>query len=323
MKRLTKIGILATVAVVAVMAQPIFAACAGANLAAQEPGFEITINGIGSYSYTNGERVGTNFQAAFWSAGAGDPAVDAGNDSGTLGGFDLVFGNATTADFTNGPYLYSGQFFSNWGAGGVDGCINSDGATACTCFLITDDGTDGLGYAAVGSAQRDANGDFKLAADLDLRPLPKPMILSSSLNMDGNVDMMVTVPGLTEGLSLDPSCNNACAGGATYTLYQVTVLTTDPMPDMRDVSNWSPLSAGPTPVGQNSMVTVECGTGETATYLTSVINLDSGFESTNVSGNSSRVDCNPTLAEPVEIQRPGRRPNQERPDRGGKQGRIR
>lgn len=324
MKRLTKLGILVAVAAVAVMAQPVFAACAGANLAAQEPENFIGINGAAPYSYTGGERIGANFQAAFWSAGAGDPALMAGNDSGSLGGFDLVFspsGNLGTVDF-GAPYLYFNQFFSNWGAGGVDGCINSDGPTACTCFLVTDDGTDGTGYAAVGSAQRDANGDFKLAANLDLRPLPKPMIVSSQAGTSG-VNMMVTVPPLTEGLSLDPNCANACVGSATYRLFQITLPSTDPMPEARDLSLWTEISAGPTAVGQNSMVTVDCSAGNTSTWLTSVINFDpvSGFENVNVSGNSSLVTCDPTLAEPVEIERPGRRP--ERPERGAKQGRVR
>lgn len=322
MKRMSKIGILLAVTAAAVMAQPVFAACAGANLAAQEPANHIGIAGATPYSYTSAP-IGANFQAAFWSAGAGDPAVLAGNDSGSLGGADLTFGNPATVNFGPGAdYLYFFQFFSNWGAGGVDGCINADGPTACTCFLVSDDGTDGTGYVALGSAQRDVNGDFKLAADLDMQPSPKPMILSSSRNGTG-VDLMVTVPALSAGTALDPNCAGACINGAQYRIFSIEVPRGGAMPDTRDIGAWTPLSPAGTGLGQNSMVSAACAGGDTDLYLTAVIDFDSGFENANVSGNASLVSCGPTLAEPVEIDRPGRRPNAERPERGGKQGRIR
>jgi hypothetical protein len=320
---MSKLAIVLGVAALAVLAQPVMAACAGANLVAQEPANEICLNGGCSYSYLDA-AIGTNFQSAFWSAGFGDPAVMAGNDSGTNSGFDLIFspsGTLGTVDFGS-PYMYFNQFFTNWGAGGVDGCVNADGPTACTCFLVTTDGDNGIGYAALGSKQRDVNGDFKLAANLDMRPVPNPMILSSSRNGTG-VDLMVTVPApAPESLVLDPACSGGCINNATYRVFSIEVARNAPMPSSRDIGDWTPLSAGPTALGQNSMVSAACSGGDTDLYIGSVINFDSGFENANVSGNATPVQCGPTLAEPVEIERPGHRPADARPERG-KQGRIR
>lgn len=317
MRKLTKIGIVLALAVVALAAQPVLAACTGA-LGVTNTGV-ITINGNGPYSYSDQPLGSASFDASFWSAGFGDPAVLAGNDSGTLSGLALTFGSPSI-EYYGQNYLYQLQVFTNWGAGGVDGCVTNDGPLACTCVLINEDGTDGVGYFALGSAQRNATGDFNIPGNLDMVALPKPMILSSSRNGVG-VDLMVTVPAPTGGLNLDPNCGGGCIVNGTYRVLAQEVPRGAPMPDSRNLGAWIDISGGETPLGQNAMVSAPCGAGDVDLYLTSVINFDSGFTGANVSGNSTLVNCGTTLAEPVEIKRP--RPNLDRPDNGAKKGRVR
>jgi hypothetical protein len=298
------------------------ASCVGANLV-HNTGYITNVDAPYIYEYAEVPIAGDSFDAYFWSAGSGDPAVMAGNDSGTTTGASLLFGTPP-AFIPPYWYNYANQVFSNWGAGGVDGCVNADGPDACTCILLSEDGQNGRGYFALASAKRNVTGDFIVPGDVQLGRIPDPIIVAASGGSQGDVliyELMVLVPSPVQGLTLDSDCAGVCFLDASYRVFQQTVPNGAPAPLSRDRNDWIDVSGVDTPLGDTSTVTVECPWGLDL-YLTTWLTFDSGFSLPVVSGNSVRVPCVNILAEPEpirQLQRPDRRPR----ERSGKPGRIR
>lgn len=268
---------------------------------------------------------------SFWALGAGDPAVGPGTDNG---GFDLVgYPGFYGAGYSSGPSYAGGLWYAatingTWEAAGIDGCIGSGN---CMCLLISDHDGE-RGFWAVTGGQSDANFNTSInqgGADgngnnlpIILATMPKPSITASTRAADGSLDVEVTVklPAPTGGDFTNDGCGCAPIG---YRVLQ-QVLTSGSMPPTdRGVSVWSePALAAGGAQGVTSFgvgagdagVTIRsaCGASDTDVYLTAQLVFDSGFATTVVSGNSSRVECGPNLADPDD--RPSRiRPRSDRP----------
>lgn len=332
MKLLSKIAI-AGVALVLVgaMAQPVSASCAADYLmgTAVTAGSISTIytpnhfvpfgpayplGGYASYNSALGALT-EQAQGYWWQLGQGDPAPGLGIDSGTWG----IENWAPAYDLGYAPFFYSTIVQGGWAQSptAIDGCISDDGVVAneCMCVLVTDE-FDGVGYALLMGDSTNANGYADLSvpgvSQIPLAPVPGPSIVGSSRDGATNdVTLQVQVDGAAESISVvNSGCG--CLGSMQFKVYSNTVMRNSAPPVSRD-AGWVERS-GPTPIAGAAMVTVDCGASDTDVYVSTSLVTDSGFE-TEISANSTRVECGPTVATPDDLQqlRPGRQtPNEPR-----------
>ncbi len=266
---------------------------------------------------------------SFWALGAGDPAVGPGTDNG---GFDMVgYPQFYSYGYSSGP-SYAGGYWAaatlngTWEAAGIDGCIGSGN---CMCLLISDHDGE-RGFWAVTGGVSDANFNTSVnqgGADGNGNNLPiilvtmdKPSITATVRQGNFDVDLTVKLPAPTGGDYTNGGCGCAPIG---YRVLQQIVTRGSMPPTDRGIGVWSePVLAGGGAQGVTAFgvgagdagVTVRsaCGASDTDVYLTAQLVFDSGFATTVVSGNSSRVECGPTLADPDD--RPSRiRPRSDRP----------
>lgn len=269
-------------------------------------------------------------EITFWRTGTGNPAIGAGDDSGT---FDVI---ATGGFYFQQPtpnYIRGGRIFSTWQPAGIDGCV---GGTSCMCLLVTDqDGTDGSWAVLGGQSNPSFNTNLDIGgsdgvanyAPIKMVNQAAPVITASARNNTSfDVDLTVTVPAQTGG---DYATTNGCACGPIgYKVLQQVVARGATPPSNRDISGWTEpalagltvndASPGPQPTNGTalgSMVKVRslCGASNTDVYLTAQLIFDSGFGTTHVSGNSTRVECGASLADPDDKPTTPVRPRGDRP----------
>ena len=295
---------------------------------------------IAGYSPRGGYPVGpppmtANTRLTFWALGTGDPIVGPGDDAGAY-----VFGPAQPAYYPKTPMLYlnysyvgygfyiynAGEIFTGWGANAlIDGCVQTNPPGSCTCVLITDnDGTNG--YFAIASDDADAAWNFDLVqlgndgagnfGPIILRPVPKPTIIHTA-RKGGSNDLDITVNVASVPSAVYPGRDGAsCACGPVgYKVMQAIVARGTPPPPDRDVS-WTVMNAVGggtqpiTPMGINATVESLCGAADQDVYIATELQFDSLFVAPMVSGDSTRIECGPNIADPV---RPRFRPSDIRP----------
>jgi hypothetical protein len=258
--------------------------------------------------------VTSEFSGVFWALGTGDPAFGLGDDNG-----DFYSANwfHYDSDPTYGVY-YAGYVNTNWGQNGIDGCLLNAGATSgldgdeCTCILLSDQyGTDG--YFAIASSMVDINGHtyFDMpGADgngnggpIILVPIPKPFITLADTNFaTRDIDLTVTIDPFSTGIYEKDGCD---CGPVGFKIRSMLIPRGDPPPADRDAELWTELElagggAQPvTPLGSSVTVASTCGYAYHDVYLAAQLIFDSGFGTAVVSRNSTRIECGPTLAEPV------------------------
>jgi hypothetical protein len=270
----------------------------------------------------------------FWALGLGDPAPGFGNDNGAK---NIIDAGLYTYGYGVGGGLYPAYSFfygaqlnnnSNW-EGATDGCI---AAGACMCVLITDqDGDNGFFAITGGVANANLNTFLNIGGTSDvgggnnapivLVPITGPTI-SSTVRDAGSNDLMVnvTVPALAGDYTQD-GCNCAPMG---FRILESSLSMGSLPPSDRDESGYTepPLSDGSaqgvTPFGGTVSLRTECTASTNEVYLTTQLVFDTasagGFDTLVVSGNSTRMECDPNLARPTNPQdnRPNR-PGQDRP----------
>lgn len=259
--------------------------------------------------------VTSEFSGMFWAMGTGDPALYLGDDNGTFTSDNWFY------YYSNSMYgiYHAGYVATNWGEGGIDGCILNAGATSgldgdeCTCILFSDqDGTDG--YFAIASAMVDGLGHswFDMpGADgngnggpIILVSIPRPFITLADTNFaTRDIDLTVTMAPFAGGVYDRDGCD---CGPDGFKIVQRVIPRGDPEPDDRNAALWDePTLAGGgaqpvTPFGSSVTVASTCGFANHDVYLAAQLFFDSGFGSAVVSRNSVRIECGPTLAEPLE-----------------------
>jgi hypothetical protein len=188
--------------------------------------------------------------------------------------------------------------------------------------LLTDQ-SEGVGYYAMLSAAPDAGTNFQYGNNIALQPIPAPQIVNSVRNPVGrDVDLTLNVPPLS-GVVEDGGCN--CGSGAKYVVRAQEVPQNAAAPVGRDVGGWvtnltSAQPGGGTNVGSQIVLNAPCA-NDTDLYLTTELIFDSGYSTSVVSGNSTRVACDPNIAnpKPLERRRIDNRPTT--PRKGGARGR--
>ena len=270
-----------------------------------------------------------NTQATFWSLGAGNPTLGPGDDAGgwTFAGYPTAKASDATwlylsfiVDYPGYYYTRSAaEIFTGWGAdASIDGCVqNTEIADACTCVLITDhDDTDS--YFAIVSDDPDASWNHELSqpgtdgagnrGPIILQAVPAPTILNAARKSGSfDLDLTVTVPNPTSGIYQGRDGAACACGPVGYKVMQAVVLRGSPPPTDRATDAWSAISlVGGTDqptlgTAMGSSVAVEslCGSADQDVYLTTQLVFDSAFASPIVSGNGTRIECGPNVADPM------------------------
>ena len=210
----------------------------------------------------------------------------------------------------------------------IDGCIQLNPPGTCTCVLIEDN--DGVnGYFAIVSNATDpiyttdldqpANDGSGNLGPIRLAPIPPPTILASARKLGGfDLDITATIPPLTTPTDGVHQSGGSCACGPIgFKVMQAIVLRGAPAPTDRWAS-WAPMNLvgggaqGWTAMGTPLPVESLCGSTDQDVYITSQLQFDSGFTTSIVSGNSTRIECGPNVADPDPIK-PRFRPADIRP----------
>jgi hypothetical protein len=277
----------------------------------------------------------TSFEATFWALGTGDPAIGPGDDAGiwTVPPFYWAYHNPT---YYVGGYYYAGTIFGGWGAhGGIDGCIQNNPPGSCTCVLMTDeDGVDGY-YAITSNAAsagvwitqltQPGNDPAGNASPIILTEMVTPIILNSVRNpVTYDLCLTVTVPHSSLGQYELGGCE---CGPVGYRVLEMRIPRGSAPPASRQISSgWTFMNlcgGAPQPITPIGVpVDVESLSGgalDWDLYLAAQLYFDSDFATPIVSGNSTRIEAGPNLAEPEDRRRfrPGteqvpQRPNRER-----------
>lgn len=327
MKITKTLSVLAALALVAIVAAPVAQAVCPLN-------YQITVYpypGEYSYIYTpgicdsgypcpgGGSSMTPATKGTFWIIGDGDPAIGLGNDNGTLPAVVPSYPGAYTYGFVKLYAGYPALLVTDWNQPGIDGCAIDavPSGARCMAMLLTDQDAAGNGYYLMRTIAANANNNYYFNVDgghLHLAPIARPAVVGSDRN-GTTVSLTLAAPDLGGGLVLDPTCNDPIVG---YRILSQTVPRGAQPPSSRDIADWSSLSPSPVPVSSQTSVDVNCATDQDV-YVTTAVEFDSGFQSHVVSMNSSRVECGPNLADPVN-QRPRIRPGGsiELRDRGGK-----
>lgn len=328
MKNWKLIGVMAAVAVVAA-AIPAEAGCPNARTFSS------------GYIYTPGgpaEGVTPAVKGSFWTIGAGDPALAAGTDNGTW--------QPRQASASYGPgyyygedagwlYIYPGYpanmldgVSGNWGnisaVAESDGCPDTatPAGPLCMAVVLTDQapGSAGeCGYFLLATDQADVNGNYIFNGDtlpgdnMTLAEIPAPRIVGSGNTSDSSVTLNIAAPQISEGLYLDPSCNDALM---SYRIVAQVLPDGSTPPSGRDVAEWGVDLSGAVDLSTGVDVVANCS-GNQDIYLATVVEFDSNFETLQVSCNSTRVECGTNFTD-ID-QRPRVRPDElQIRSRGGK-----
>lgn len=312
----------AALLIAAAVLQPALAACGAAALITTTPQ-------VGARSYVWNEEVFTpyygyppyvygysqpftpNLQATWWKLGTGDPAPGPGDD---VGSFDPVAAGGIFFYGSGGTY-YAGQIFTGWGANpAIDGCIDTQGS--CTCLLLTDNTGDAQQVALVAGRasstldtelNQPGNDGSGNSGPIILRNVKPFITLTDNGGDSTSVDVTVRQDAL-QGIYDNEGCD--CQAGAQARFYLRSVPRGSAAPDSRDLAQWNDTGAV-APLGSpSSPITVNCSDNQDV-YVASVIEFTTvaggaaPFTTPNVSSNSTRVECGPSIADqPVEIQRP-------------------
>jgi hypothetical protein len=296
-----------------------------------------------------------NTEATFWALGTGNPAVGPGDDAGgythsglpdfvyPAGGTSWLYLNYSYAG--SGYYYYfAGEIFTGWGASAaIDGCVQNNAPGTCTCLLITDhDPTDS--YFAILSDNADINtwntelsqpgsdgaGNF---GEIILRPVPDPSILNTVRRTPSlDLDITVSVANPTSAIYGGRDGAGCACGPIGYKVLENIVLRGSPPPTNRDIvtggwvestlggaSTGTAQPANGTPMGTSVLVESICGSTDHDVYIATQLIFDSGFTTPVVSGNGTRIECGPNIAEPVkprfrpgDVRPPARQPRRSR-----------
>ena len=321
-------GVLAVAALV-LLAQPVQASCADAAIISTiddsvDPvekthiwteGYFTGNYYTGSQPYQiTGPPITTNFGAFWWEQGR------EGANSGSNLWPNWITYRTYLYGGTGNTYYYGAELFGQWGQGGVNDCVLNG---ACTCVLMSD-AWNNVGYWAITGNNNEGPVRITMlrqpgldpagnAKPIILQPIPTPFIVDSSR---AGADIVLTVnaavaPGDEADYQLG-TCD--CVAG-----YRVMMAVSEAPPDDRSVAAWTEIPGQPatgTALGTPVDVAVSCAGTENVWLAIQMVG-DTTIATSNVSGNSTRVECDPTLVDDQQLQ--PRQPRGER--RQGRQGR--
>lgn len=234
--------------------------------------------------------------ASFWALGFGNPAVNAGVDSGSLTDESWIV-----------PYFTSTglglSIMGTWAQSqAIDGCIEGKIAPGKSSEIMIVQLADRLHYdasqfaiAAVAKTSHPdeyPRFDFSegIGRDITLANVPKPFIVSSDDIVPHTIRLVVSGPTTTQlagGFYSDGSVSlsEVIAG---YRLYFQPLTFGAPTPDVRPDVGWTPLT-GTVPIGQLVTVSIECT--HVYEFLALSLVYENGLESPYLSSKSTTIKC--------------------------------
>jgi hypothetical protein len=303
------------------------------------PDYYVGSPGYAPAMYPDGNPPFTRaFEGVFWSVGHGDPVVGLGDDNGSFAVDDPL--QPWLSYYALPSYLYyeAAELFTTWAAdSAIDGCLfnGGPGGETCTCVLLTDqDGTEGY-YAILGNSTTPGHDTYLAQPGSDgngnrgpivLQAIPWPLIVGAHRNpASGGISIDVMVVESPGSYVLDP--DRCPCGPVGFKVVQRELPRGSAPPGDRNAALWqdAPLEGGGvqpvTPLGRSVPIESNCGlVDDVEVYLATRLYFDSGFASSVVSRNSTRIECGPNVADPSATRRPpgigGRgeaRPQRERP----------
>ena len=265
--------IVGTLLLLALAVQPVLASCGAAAVLGTAASLTTK-----SYVHTGGYFVpqyynnyvfaynppwSPNFAGQWWALGTGDPAPGAGADSSTWSDVVSRWGYFYGPGASYGSY-FPGEIAGGWGQSAeIDGCISDAGASACTCFALSDDDGSNTSLALLGST---ANGNLDTfydqpgtdgagnAGPIILLPLVAPAVTNTVKNGDG-VDVTIDV-AMPTGIYMKDGCD--CGAGMSYNIVAIELPQGTGPPTTRDPAAWTTISTAPTAVGTPGTATATC-----------------------------------------------------------------
>jgi hypothetical protein len=281
-----------------------------------------------SYVYTPGlvpgpesTTVSEKMQGAFWMLGHGvpGPVPNQGVDNGRFEAIVVtapgLFYYGWVRGYPNyGAYIQGPSWASS---PDIDPCPDIVVGQRCMAILLTDE-VDGNGYFAFLTDEADGSHNYDFVqpanAPIDLIEIPKPAILGTAYHVDG-ADFGLVIGGpdradLEGGLYLDPVCLGL-GDVVGYKIYSQPLASGSEPPVSRDRTFWTDETPPPGVLDLGSTFTVPFDCSGDApdsfdVYLALGLVFESRFE-LQVSRNSTRVACGPTIAESDDLDLKPRR----------------
>lgn len=280
------------------------------------------VTGEYSYVYTPGvvpgpqsTTVSDKMQGAFWMLGHGVPGpAQQGIDNGRFEAIEVIAPGYFDpyGGWLRGYPYYGTWILGNWGSSpDIDSCPGAVPGQKCMAILLTDE-VDGNGYFAFLTDETEFAQDFDFVqpanGPIDLIEIPKPAILGTAYHVDGtDFGLLIGGPELADlegGLYLDPVCLAFNVLG--YKIYSQRLPSGSEPPISRDRALWT-AETGMMYLGSTFTLPFNCSV-DLDVYLALGLVFESGFE-LQVSRNSPRVACGPTIAEPDDLDlKPRRKP---------------
>lgn len=257
----------------------------------------------GPTSY-DGPALTSSATGFFWAIGTGNPAVGTGDDSGSTSHLDWI----DEISFPAYSYYTAQPIDFDWSDPGVDGCVDSAGATTaldgdeCVALVIADLIPDAFSWPTgpstmmLASAQVDPAGDVSFeqaGAHLELQPIPKPPITHTQSIHPSSLEIWTGPPPAFPSTHEAPSCPPAIIGHRIF----VNVHPRGNPPPTPEIgaNNWTLVAegAGPgglRPVDEAFSFIVSCEFPKDI-YLGIQWVFDGGFAAPYLSTHSSRIKC--------------------------------
>jgi len=262
-----------TVALVAIVAMP------SASAACNPPKSAVTFGAAGTAYWLPATAVGTASVQA-WQLGA--PGTFAGT------------GCPNTFLFPDGPGFSLNYDLGFCGAG-CPGPLNAN-ILAVLAQNRTATGTEFLLATAAENAAAINNYEFAPQGNHTMIPIPKPFV-NDSARVGSNVNLHISIPSIAGGC-FGPNAASAITGFNVLAASTPRAQASDPGRDASAYSLRSTIpSAGGAPV-LLAPITLDCSNTANDQWVVLQIQLENGTVLSNSVGQSIRVNCDPTLANP-------------------------
>jgi hypothetical protein len=249
--------------------------------------------GLFCYLTSPGANSSSSIKADYWQLGAGSPTDGTGVDNGTY-----------EWDGSNGSQPWAVLFTGGWSinttinnGAATDGCPSVNPLT----FQFSDTDAAGLtGYYATHSVANSSDiYDLGLhGGNIDLVQIPQPSITASSRPDTSNVTLTVS---WTNNIASAHTTSNATAATTVVRKWRVLKRHSgsgDPVG--RAVASWTQVHESADGTGGNTSAsfTMGCSALTDDAYLALLPVYDSGFTPAYVGPSSTRIECDPNIAEP-------------------------
>lgn len=248
------------------------------------------------YVVSPGESSSASIVADYWALGSGNPTDGSGNDSGNY-----------EWDGSGGTQAWGVKFAGGWSwstdteNGTTDGCPSGSDMIVS----ITDQSADGqTGYYLVTAADENTANkkdyDFgQNGGSLTLQAIPTPTITSSS-RAGNDITVNLSWTNNLAAAYVDNNTGNAASAVVTgWSVLKQEVARGSAAPASRGAGGWTSVHTESGSGAITATLTFACDTpASNEVFLALAPALDSGIVPGHVGANSTRIECDPNMADP-------------------------